>query len=368
MISTLALLFALGTPSVPGSCASFEKVFSLDEAQRIALQNDARLLSAEQDVIIAQERVNQAKFLFLPEVGLQASATKYEARYPFSLSGDFRNILLFPDNGPFTAGDSAKNGAIYSGRGYMNMALYEGGRTLNTLRLAQAAQKQALSNHESVHMDLQLSVKEVFFRLILAQEKAAATSDFLKSVEEALAKGGLGAWDRVEGESLVGSARARDSEASHNLDLARLNFLKNVNLELDTPFKVVGELETKPVDIDIEKAVLWAVELRPELQSETYKAEMDAITVNIAAGRPKPTVFLASDYELTALRFPLRQNNWDASIGVKLPFSYDFWSQLRGTAASPSSSPPPRARAPACWRECAPGSGSWTSSSRISAR
>jgi len=324
----LALILLLAAAPAPAAPPTLEKVFTLEESERLALLNDARLLSAEQDVIIAQERVSEARFLFIPEFGLQASATKFAARYPFALSNDFRNILLFPNNNPFTV-DTGNNGAIYSGRGYMNTTLYEGGRTLNTLRLAQAAQKQALSNHESVHMDLQLAVKEVFYRLILAQEKVAATAAYLKSVTEVLARGGLDGWERIEGESLLGQARTRDSEAQHNLDLARLAFLKDVNLELDTPFKVEGALDTKPVDIDIEKAVLWAVELRPELQSETYKAEMDAITVNLAAARRIPTVFVASDYELTGVRFPIRENNWDASIGVKLPFSYDFWSQLR---------------------------------------
>lgn len=330
MISTLGLLILLGARAAGPVWAAdqIEKTFSLDDAQRLALLNDAKLLAAEQDVIIAQERVTEAKFLFYPEVGVQASATKYEARYPFSLSGDFRNILLFPDHNAAT-NDQAATGNLYSGRGYMNMTLFEGGRTLNTLRLAQAAEKQALSNHESVHMDLLLSIKDVFYRLILAQEKASATAQYMASVQDFTAQDGLSAWDRVEAEAVLGQARSRDDEAQHELDLARLAFLKSVNLELDTPFKVIGELDTKPVEIDIEKAVLWAVELRPELQSETFKAEMDAISVNLAAARRIPTVFLASDYELTDEGFPLRENNWDASLGVRIPFAYDFWSQLR---------------------------------------
>jgi outer membrane protein TolC len=328
MIKALVLLAAGLAASAHAAPSPILKTFTLEDATRLALLNDARLLSAEQDVIIAQERVNEARFLFLPEFGLQASATKYEARYPMSTSSDLGNILLFPNQGPFSDG-LGNTDAFYSGRGYMNMSLYEGGKTLNTLRLAEAAQKQALSNHESVHMDLQLSVKEVFFRLILAQERVAATAEFLKAVERVVDGGRLDAWERIEAEALLGAARAKDSESAHNLDLARLNFLKNINLELDTPFQVSGDLETRPVDIDIEKAVLWAVELRPELQSETYKAEMDAITVNLATSRRSPRVFVASDYELTGQRFPVRENNWDASIGVKIPFAYDFWSQLR---------------------------------------
>ncbi|MBI2362535.1 MAG: patatin-like phospholipase family protein, partial [Elusimicrobia bacterium] len=54
---------------------------------------------------------------------------------------------------------------------------------------------------------------------------------------------------------------------------------------------------------------------------------MDAIAVNLALGRRTPSVLLGMDYELTGQTFPLRQNNWDATVGVRLPFSFDFWTQ-----------------------------------------
>lgn len=323
------MLCVLFSPSIAASQPrppSPQKTFTLDDSRRLAILNDARLLSAEQDKIIAEERVREAKYLFLPEFGLQASATKYEARYPFSLSSDFRNILLFPDS-PSTYGNNS--GYIYSGRGYMHMSLYEGQRTVNTLRLTQAAQKQAISNYESVKMDLTLSVKEVFYRLILDQAKAAAGRELLEIIEKLAGGGRLNSWEHIEAQMSLAAARARYSEADHNLELSRLAFLKNLNLELDTPFKVLGALESKAVDINIDKASLWAMELRPELQSETYKAQMDAISVNLASARRIPTLFLGSDYELTGLRFPLRDNNWDATVGIRIPFSYDYWSQLK---------------------------------------
>ena len=323
MTGTLLVLLLAAQPSRAAGVP--ETVLSLEDAQRLALLNDARFLSAQQDKIIAAERVKEAEYLFLPEFGLQASATKYEARYPFSTASDFRNILLFPSN----SGYGTDTGNVYSGRGYMQMPLYEGGKTLNTLRLTQAAQKQANSNLESVRLDLLLSVQEVFYRLILAQEKLSACERQLAESQELFEKGRLDAWERLEAEAGLGEARSRAAEARHELDLSRLAFMKSINIELDTPFRVVGELKTQAVDVDVEKAALWAIELRPELQSETYKAQMDSIAVNLAAARRIPTVFVGGDYELTAESFPLRQNNWDASIGVKVPFSYDYWSQLR---------------------------------------
>lgn len=324
LAASLALVLA-GAPAVAANGgeasqrASLERVYTLDETLRL-MRNDPKLQGAEQSVLIANARVTEARLRFLPDIGLQASATKYEARYPFALSPEFRSLLLFP-------GAPSEN--IYSGRAYFNMPLYEGRRTLNTLRLAQASQKQALSDRESVRLDVRLRAMEAFYRLLLAQERAAAFSRYLESVEAAAGKGDLGPWERVESEASLGAARSRAAEARHALDDARLQFLNTLSLELDTPFRVSGELATYPVRAEVEKAVIWAMELRPELQSQTYRVQMDAIGVNLAIGRRNPTVFLAGDYELTAHRFPLKNNNWDVTLGIKVPFAYDFWSQIK---------------------------------------
>ncbi|KAJ8136916.1 hypothetical protein OY671_009871, partial [Metschnikowia pulcherrima] len=80
---------------------------------------------------------------------------------------------------------------------------------------------------------------------------------------------------------------------------------------------------------EVEKAVIWAMESRPELQSQTYRVQMDAIGVNSALGRRNPTVSSAGDYESTAQRFPIKNNNWDVTIGIRIPFAHDYWSQLK---------------------------------------
>jgi len=316
--SALAQAPAQAAPGMP------ERVYTLEEAMRL-LRNDPRLQSAEQDVIIADSRVTEARLSFLPEVGVQGSATKYNSIYPFALGGDFRNILLFPQGQQF----GAEGENLYSGRAYMNLSLYEGKRGLNTYKLALAASQQAKTNSDSVKKDLVLQVKEAFYRLLLAQEKVKSNEDFDREVEELSSDSSLGPWEAVEAQTSLAAARARASEAEHELETARLNFLKTLNLELDTPFRVTGELKTEPAKIEIEKAVLWAMDLRPELQSQTYKAQMDAIGVNLAMSRRYPSVYLAGDYELTSSDFPLNKNNWDISVGFKLPFAYDFWSQIQ---------------------------------------
>ncbi len=69
-----------------------ERAYSLDDALHL-VRNDPRLQSSEQDVIIAESRVTEAELRFLPELGLQASASKFNALYPFAL---FRELPQHP--------------------------------------------------------------------------------------------------------------------------------------------------------------------------------------------------------------------------------------------------------------------------------
>ena len=48
------------------------ETLSLDQSLRLSMQNNPELLSAEQDVIIAQQRVKEASYLFLPQTNLSA--------------------------------------------------------------------------------------------------------------------------------------------------------------------------------------------------------------------------------------------------------------------------------------------------------
>src|SRR3569832_2705252 len=107
----LALCAPLARAQAPHQAESGfpERVYTLDDALRL-IRNDPKLQSAEQDGIIAGSRVAESQLRFLPEVGFQASASRYNALYPFALPETYNNILLFP---------SAQNN-IYSSRGYFN--------------------------------------------------------------------------------------------------------------------------------------------------------------------------------------------------------------------------------------------------------
>ncbi|PCI40728.1 MAG: hypothetical protein COB53_00090 [Elusimicrobia bacterium] len=312
--SALAFCLLLGNLGEARAVAtSAIEVYDLEEALHKASRNSAMLQSAAQDVKIAEERVKEARVLFFPEFGLQGSATRFNARRAFSLRPDFGTNLLFPSN----------NANFFSGQAYASMPLYAGRRNINTYRLAQTALKQARSKHQTAKLDVAYHTKKTFYNFLLAQAVLEATQELetrLKSNPPARS---------FKTAVLQTELRAAGAQARRKLELARLDFLRGLNRELDTLIQVVGKLSTKAIEIDLAKALIWSTELRPELQSRTYRSQMDAIAVNLALGRRIPTVVLGVDYEVVGEKFPLRQNNWDATVAVRIPFALNFWTQHR---------------------------------------
>ncbi|HOX23387.1 MAG TPA: TolC family protein, partial [Elusimicrobiales bacterium] len=103
-----------------------EEALTLDQSLRLSMQNNPDLLSAEQDVIIAQQRVKEASYLFLPQTNLSGAVTKANVKYPMVLTPEFGSHLLQPS--PYEN--------FYSAKVSMMQPLYTGGRNTNTLRLA----------------------------------------------------------------------------------------------------------------------------------------------------------------------------------------------------------------------------------------
>jgi outer membrane protein TolC len=315
VIRTLLALILL-VPA-PAYAEAPVEVYNLDRSLKSAVDNSTRIQIAEKDIRIAEDRASEAKLRFLPEVGLQASGTRYNANRAFAIQSGNRSHLLFP----------SPNDYLYAGGAYLALNLYDGRRNINTLRLARTALKQARSKFEVVRLDVAYAAKRAFYQYLLADRLLRATEELLTAADKAATRKDSGPWQAVESGALAAKLRTLVSQREHELSLKHLSFLRSLNIELDRPVSLDGEVSTDPVDVDLRKALVWATELRPEMQSQTYKAQMDAIGVNLELGRRYPTVALGVDYELVGENFPLRQNNWDATIGIRIPLSMDFWTQ-----------------------------------------
>ena len=295
---------------------------SLENAIRLAIENNYQLLLTEQDVIIAEQKVKEAKFLYLPRISLNAGATAYNLDYPTIIPESLGMRFITQEEGH-------ENKDLFLGAGVSAIQyLYTGGRTSSTVSLAKATLKEALSRYEAVKSKTIYDVKEAFFNLLFLQKKQELFKETSNKISKTLNKKNNTAWENILVKSELAKIKSNQNFINEEIKNANLNLLKSLNKELNNTLVIQGDFELTPVEIDLKKLSVWAMEFRPELKSALYKLEMDNISVNLSLARRYPDIMLGASYERLGLN-NIKDENMQLTLALKLPLGYDYASQLK---------------------------------------
>ena len=326
MIKSLLAVFILLLSALPcrAQTVKTQDVLTLDEVVSFAVKNNTALLSSEQDIIIARQRVREARFMNLPQLALSGTFSKVNLEYPMILGPELGDSYLNPA--------ARKN--FYTMRAYALQPLYTGGRNKNALRMAQTAHNQAQVNYETVRTDVVYSAKKIFYTLLL-NKKLLELALERKARAQAMSAGiRKDAWEAIEVRMLLAGFDKQAQEAAHEVDASKTDLLRALNRESSYQVDIAGDLVARPVSDTTQKSLVTAMEMRSELKSEIYKAQMDDIAVNMAMIRRYPNVYLGASYDVIGYNAnslndnSIRFNNWAASIAIHFPLSYDIWTQV----------------------------------------
>ncbi len=291
---------------------------TLENAIRLGLENNSAFLTARQEIIIAEQKVSEAKFRYLPQFALQGSASWYDADSAMILPAE-ANTRLLP---PTKTLDSKRYYGVGIGA---TQYIYSGGRIQGALKSARANLKQAQSKYESVKNATVLDIKKSFTHLLYAQEKARLTQELWEKVSTwKVASNG---WPRVHEQALLAQIHTAAQEARYELTQARLAMLVSLNKETNSPLTITGTLEPVAITGDLPHFQLWATEFRPELKTAIYALELDSIAIDLALSRRYPDILLNASYERVG-DSDLDDENKQLSLAVRLPIPYTFSQQV----------------------------------------
>ncbi|MDR0952831.1 MAG: TolC family protein [Elusimicrobiota bacterium] len=295
---------------------------SLENAIRLALENNYELLLTEQDVVIAEQRLKESKMLYLPQISVNAGATAYNLDSPTVLPESFGLRFLEENN-------DHKNSELFYGVGVLaTQYLYTGGRTSSTVSMANAGLKEAMSRYEAVKSSVIYNVKEAFFNYLFLQQKLALIKDAYKRTDAIISKAQLKQWERVMVKAEQSTLKSEINSVNRDLEAARLKLVQTLNKEADSKIFITGDFDYIPVNVDLAKATLWAMEFRPELKSALYKLEMDNIAVKLSLARRYPDIMLGASYDRQGYD-DLDDENFQLTLALKLPIGYNYGTQLR---------------------------------------
>jgi outer membrane protein TolC len=302
-----------------------DRNLTLEDSVRLAVNNSQTLLASREDVNIAMQRVRESEALFFPKLDLNANVSKFRVE-----SG--RPLLLQPGLGPTLIDESPREN-FYSARANIYQPVYEGGRLRNTWRQARVAYERARSISESLEVQVNAGAKQAFYDLLLAQDRKRQLEALVNRLQPLANEVGGSLTERLRLEEELGTIRSLAAEAFLNAEQKQLAFLRTLNLELNTQVLLKGALETKPVQLDLQKLLAWSTQYRSELRQTEYQQEMDALGISLSLAERTPTVGFGASYERTGHDIELETANWAGTLNVNLPISisdlFFGWAKVR---------------------------------------
>lgn len=294
---------------------------TLENAIRLGLENNSDFLTAEQEVIIAEKKINEAKFRYLPQFDIQGTATWYNLDYPMVLSDAIANRLL-------PSSEVTNNENKFFGVGITaTQYIYAGGRISNTLKMARANLKQVQNKYESIKNIVVLDIKQSFYNLLYAKEYANATKALLELAQKLNSTKTQDPWIKIRNEAIIADLQAKQSEAQKAFLDAHTALLISLNKELNAQVTIQGNLTPTELQLDLSRLQFLATEFRPELKSATYALEANNIAIDVALSHRYPDLILNASYEKLGAN-SLEDTNKQVSLALKLPLPYNISSQL----------------------------------------
>lgn len=360
----LAAALLLAVPVGAGAQAVDSLVLTLEEAVARAVNESEEVRLARAQVSLAEAQVTQVRSQALPQVNLSLGYTKTLAS-SFDTGGGFTlpdSLRFEPDTTASLAervrylerrtplAGLAGLGALfadlpfgqenaYSAALSGSQVLYSGGRVGAALRVARSFRGAArLALAEEVG-EIELQVRQAYWRARLAQELEEITAQALVQAEAFLAQeqlrlraGRASELEVMRAEVSRDNLRPQVVQARNAAALAMLNLKRLVDLPLDAPVVLTTVLEA-PAGGAVAAPPVEAGELlarRANIQAAREQVEIREEQVRIARGSFLPSISLNMAYgrqlfPSDVFRFDGDwRTDWTVSLGVQMPLLTGF--------------------------------------------
>jgi outer membrane protein len=268
----------LAAPSAVRAFPTPEQVASreltLGEAVRISLDNAPAILQRFGEYVAAQQRIDQAFSVMLPQISLFGSALWNDdiRRFVSSTGSSRSSVYTSPTPG--------------SGRLSASQLLWDFGKTWAATDAAKANSDSAREQVELQKDLIVLAVKESYFlqllssRLVVVAAQAVDRAELnLKSAKGFFDVGTRPKFDVTRAEVDVANARVALIRAQNAVSLARIGLNQAMGIAINAPTRVKDILAYEPVKFDRDTLVAEALRQRPEYKQARLRSDAAEATV-----------------------------------------------------------------------------------------
>ena len=276
------------------------ETLSLDEAVKIALENNPDLKVSSASVDIMRAKVKGAESDYYPQV-------------------QFKFIL------PFVEHESGI---------FADQLVWDFWRTQNLVKARKANLKSSEFDREGTREDVILNTKVAYYsalaqrRIVEAMEKMVVQNEKILEQTEGFFKAGRKSkLDITKANVNLGNAKLNLITAKNSLETAKIDLAKAMGIKGDFNYEFEDMLEYKRVSVDLKEAINKALDLNPQLKS--LRAKEVATKADLSASKEAffPTVFGRVAYRFAGAG--ATGPNFIAGAGIRLSIFQGF-STLSG--------------------------------------
>lgn len=312
------------------------QILTLDDAIKIALENNNQVKIAQLELIKSDEKLVEARAGLIPQINASGTYSRYLKK----------PVLFLPPDSPFgrmTGGvieigsDNSYLGSISLQMPIFSWSVYSSIRSASKSRLiAEQAYKSAILKTTS-------DVKKAFYGVLLAKEVYKITKmrlelaeDNLKNVEKMYRQGIASEYDYVNAQVQYQNLQPLLIQAENNLEIARNGLKLALGLDVKEDIDVSGEMEINNFpELNFETALKELYENNPDLKQVEYQVELSRELVSLELSGHMPTLLLTGNfqYQTQANDFNFNQYRWVRTtfvgLQIQIPIFRGFGTQAR---------------------------------------
>jgi len=258
----------------PAAPAWLAKPLSLEECLNIALEHNGNVLKSKKDLEATHGVVVQTRAIAIPKV-------RATGDYEITDEGAVDRLTIdippgFPGLGNFTGINPGNQ--RWSANVRLIQSIYEGGRMRAALRTARFTTEQALAQHNVVLANTATDVRIAFYDVLLAEQEIVVNeasvellSKELEDTKRRFAAGTVPRFNVLRAEVELANARPKLIRARNSYRIGKDNLVNLLGYHLptdiweDVPIHLSGSLQMDKLEIELPKALMQALERRPEL-------------------------------------------------------------------------------------------------------
>jgi outer membrane protein len=287
----LCFAFAAAAADTNAAPSWLTRPLSLADCLNIALEQNATILKAKNDLEAQYGVVVQTRAVALPQ--LQATGQFKDT--------DPSAIESFP-------GTSTPNQNWTAGV-QLVQTIYQGGKLLAAVRAAKVTKEQALAQYQTTLADTLLSVRLAYYDILLAAEQITVNEASVNLLQKELDDqqrrydaGTVPHFNVLRAKVSLANAKPPLIQAQNNYRITKNNLSNLLGYNLpreiweNIPLTLTDSLDAGPYPINLSDALQQALNLRSELVALRKSEELQQLSITDASSGYKPSVQLFAGY------------------------------------------------------------------------